>query len=67
MGFSEILLILIIAVILLGPERIPDLARKVGAVVREIKKATGEIKKAIDSIDQEIRADSLPPEDKEDK
>ncbi|MDP4126752.1 MAG: twin-arginine translocase TatA/TatE family subunit [Bacillota bacterium] len=43
MGFSEILLIMVIALILFGPEDLPDIARTIGKVIYEIRKATQEL------------------------
>ena len=43
MGFTEILLILAIALILFGPEDLPDIARTIGKVVFEIRKATNDL------------------------
>ena len=49
MGFSEILLIMAIALILFGPEELPDIARKIGKVVFEIRNATHELTKEFQS------------------
>jgi TatA/E family protein of Tat protein translocase len=38
-GLPELLVILIIALILLGPKRLPKLARSLGLATREYKKA----------------------------
>ncbi|HDI31194.1 MAG TPA: twin-arginine translocase TatA/TatE family subunit [Thermofilum sp.] len=40
LGMPELLLILLIALILFGPSRIPQLARALGEAVREFRKAT---------------------------
>jgi len=45
MGISEILIIMAIALILFGPEDLPDIARTIGKVVFEIRKATNELTK----------------------
>lgn len=45
MGFSEIFLIMAIALILFGPEDLPDIARSIGKIVFEIRKATQELTK----------------------
>ena len=49
MGISEILLIMVIALILFGPEDLPDIARTIGKVVFEIRKATNEMTKEFQS------------------
>ncbi|WP_407310750.1 twin-arginine translocase TatA/TatE family subunit [Desulfosporosinus sp. SB140] len=52
MGFTEILLIMGIALILFGPEDLPEIARTIGKVVYEIRKATQDVTKEIQgSID----------------
>ena len=43
-GAPELLLIFIIALIVLGPQKLPDLARTLGKVVGEFTKATDELK-----------------------
>ncbi|MDR3599736.1 MAG: twin-arginine translocase TatA/TatE family subunit [Desulfosporosinus sp.] len=45
MGFTDIVVILAIALILFGPEDLPDIARTIGKVVFEIRKATHELTK----------------------
>ena len=37
-GPGELLVILVVALIVLGPERLPDAARKVGTVVAELRR-----------------------------
>ena len=52
MGISEIFLILVIALILFGPEDLPDIARTIGKAVFEIRKATQELTREFqDSMD----------------
>jgi len=43
-GFPELLLILAIALVVIGPKRLPDLARALGRGMAEFKKATDELK-----------------------
>ena len=43
-GFPELLLIMAVALIVLGPKRLPDLARAMGRGLSEFKKATDEMK-----------------------
>jgi len=42
-GIGEIFLILAIALILFGPEDLPDIARTIGKIVFEVRKATREL------------------------
>jgi sec-independent protein translocase protein TatA len=49
MGIGEILLIMVIALILFGPEELPEIARKIGKVVFEIRNATNELTKEFKS------------------
>jgi sec-independent protein translocase protein TatB len=44
LGFGEILIILVLALILLGPTRLPDAAKTLGKSLREFKKATDDLK-----------------------
>ncbi|WP_425800544.1 twin-arginine translocase TatA/TatE family subunit [Desulfitobacterium sp. Sab5] len=45
MNFSDLLILMVIGLILFGPEDLPDVARAVGRIVFEIKKMTGEVTK----------------------
>jgi sec-independent protein translocase protein TatB len=49
MGMSEILLILVVVLILFGPEDLPVIARSIGKLVFEIRKATNELTKEFKS------------------
>lgn len=46
-GMPEMLLILAIALIVIGPKKLPDLAKSLGRAMGEFKKATSEIKQSI--------------------
>ena len=49
MGITEIVLIMAIALIMFGPEELPDIARKIGRIVFEVRKATNELTKEFQS------------------
>lgn len=58
MGFSgvgiwEILVILVIAFIVLGPNKVPGIAKKIGQTIRAIKKASSDL---TTSLTREIEA-----------
>jgi sec-independent protein translocase protein TatA len=46
-GPQELLLILVIALIVVGPHRLPELGRSIGKGLREIRKAQDEVKRTI--------------------
>jgi len=53
-GMPELIIILVIALIVIGPSKLPDLARALGKGMSEFKKATQEIKESLD-VDQELK------------
>src|SRR5688500_15035733 len=67
---QEILVILVLALIFLGPKKLPELASGIGKAIREVRKATADIKQEIELDDairkplEELReATMLPPEE----
>jgi TatA/E family protein of Tat protein translocase len=46
-GMPEMLVILALALIVIGPKKLPDLAKSLGRTLREFKKATSEFKETI--------------------
>jgi sec-independent protein translocase protein TatA len=62
-GLPELIIILVVALIVFGPKKLPDLARSLGKGMAEFKKATDDFKS---SIDQDLkvdldREDTYPP------
>ena len=53
-GMPEMILILAIALIVIGPKKLPDLAKSLGRAMNEFKKATREIKDSMD-IDGDLQ------------
>lgn len=47
-GTSELVIILIIALLILGPKEIPKVARTIGKGMRELQRAKDELKKNIE-------------------
>jgi TatA/E family protein of Tat protein translocase len=67
---GEIVVILVVALIFIGPKMLPEIATGLGKVIREIRKATADIRQDIELDDmirrplQELRdAATLPPEE----
>ena len=46
-GMPEMLVILALALIIIGPKKLPDLAKSLGRAMREFKRATSEFKETI--------------------
>jgi TatA/E family protein of Tat protein translocase len=49
-GTQELLLILILALLIIGPKKLPDLARTLGKAFGDFQKATRELKEEIDIV-----------------
>ncbi|MEK6371795.1 MAG: Sec-independent protein translocase protein TatB [Acidobacteriota bacterium] len=56
LGFPEMILIFIVALIVFGPKRLPDIGRTIGKALGEFKKATDDFKS---TIEREVRVDEL--------
>ena len=52
MGPLEILLIFALALILLGPKRLPEAARQLGRMLGEVRRTTDDLRR---TLDQEVR------------
>lgn len=53
-GMPELILIMIIALIVIGPSKLPDLARALGKGMAEFRKAAQDIKDSI-NLDDEVK------------
>lgn len=58
-GMPELLIILAIALIVIGPKKLPDLAKSLGRALNEFKKATREFKDSLD-IDDDVKTVKQP-------
>ena len=70
LGMGEITVILLLALIVLGPKKLPELASGLGKIIRDLRKATADVKNEIQLDDairkpfEELRdAVTLPPEE----
>lgn len=55
-GTGELLLLLVIALLVLGPERMPKLARDVGRTVADLRKTSDELRTEFLNADQALRS-----------
>jgi len=60
LGMQEILIILVLALLIFGPRKLPEIGRTLGKSLGEFRRATNELKR---SIEQEVRAEEVktPP------
>ena len=64
-GTTEILIVLVIALLLLGPKEIPKIARTIGRGMRELERAKDELKESIEFEAEKDDADSEKSAQKE--
>jgi sec-independent protein translocase protein TatB len=75
-GMPELILIMAVALIVIGPKKLPDLAKSLGRALGEFKKATrdfketieidhdmGDLKKAFQDVSQDIQETAYMPDD----
>ena len=47
-GFQELILILVVALLIFGPKKLPELGRSLGKALGEFRRASNEIKQSIE-------------------
>lgn len=61
-GTPELILVLVVALIILGPRRLPELARSIGRGLREFQKAAEDVKDSLTrDLHEEDKNDLLAP------
>lgn len=53
---GEVIIILIVALVVLGPSRLPDLARKAGEYATELRKAAREVREGLEAEVSDLKA-----------
>jgi sec-independent protein translocase protein TatB len=65
LGFSEMVFLFILALLIFGPKKLPEVGRQIGRFMNEFKRASNEFKaqiqSEIDSIETEVKPQFLPP------
>jgi len=59
-GPGELIVILILALVLLGPEKLPEMARTVGKGMRELRRATEDLKDQVETEFYKLDDDKPP-------
>ena len=58
-GAEELLLVLVVALLVLGPERLPRMARDVGRVVGDLRRTSDEFREEFLQADKYLQAEKL--------
>jgi sec-independent protein translocase protein TatA len=61
-GMPELLIIFVIALIIFGPRKLPELGRSLGKSINEFKRASNELK---NTLDEEIRIEEQRSSEKQ--
>src|SRR5688572_13328398 len=54
LGFWELMVILVIALLVLGPKKLPEVASTLGKAIRQFRKATTDLQEQLD-VDDEVK------------
>ncbi len=60
LGFTEILVILVVALLVFGPDRLPELARSLGRGLAEFRRASSDLRRSMMEASEEPRPGSRP-------
>lgn len=60
-GFTELFLILIVALIVIGPDKLPGIAKALGKAFIEFKRASEEVRRSISDIPDLTKPDTAKP------
>lgn len=52
LGFPELMLIFLVALVIFGPRKLPDIGRSIGKALGEFKRATNDLKS---TLEEEVR------------
>lgn len=61
LGFPEILMILVVALLVFGPRKLPELGKSLGAGLREFRRSTQGLKEEFEGVMNDTEAKSAQP------
>ena len=56
-GMTELMVILVIGLLVLGPKRLPEMARSLGKGLNEFRRASGDLRREFTAVADEARID----------
>lgn len=62
-GTGEWIVLFVVVLIVVGPKRLPEIARKIGRTMEMFRRAADEFKDQLMSMDQDLSKSSAPTED----
>ncbi|MFQ5818058.1 MAG: twin-arginine translocase TatA/TatE family subunit [Terriglobia bacterium] len=62
-GVTELLLIFLLALLLFGPRKLPELGRSLGRGLAEFRRASNELRATIEEEVQSLEREASPPAD----
>jgi TatA/E family protein of Tat protein translocase len=57
LGMPQVIFILMLVLLVFGPEKVPEMARQIGRAMREMKKMSGDVQRALD-LDEHLSFDT---------
>ncbi len=66
-GIPEILIILVVALLVLGPQKLPELAKALGKAMGEFKRATRDLRETMDLDNLDVTDSSSKEKDKKEE
>jgi sec-independent protein translocase protein TatB len=60
LGFTEILVILVVALLVFGPDRLPELARNLGKGLAEFRRASSDLRRSVMEASEEPKRPPAP-------
>lgn len=57
LGFQEIAVILLLALLVFGPKKLPEIGRTLGSAMRELRKAAKDFSTSIEQLENEVEDD----------
>lgn len=59
-GFTELLMVLVIVLVLFGARRVPEIGASIGKGIREFKRNINDVDRQIREPEREVRGERLP-------